>query len=171
MPSMESCWSHCYRASLLTQTCRTSSLLNSRSISVLRPQSLMLSPHLPLTPRIFHVCLLPSLPLPTNVRSSYWYDYINSQRDFLVSSWYQLNDLDISSLESPGAQTLPDPSLGNLPTSPSLQPDQQVAVAVAICRADNLRPTVQVLIQSLAGALTQHSTSFPLTAPLTKVSS
>jgi hypothetical protein len=46
-----------------------------------------------------------------------------------------------------------------------------VAVAVAICRADNLRPTVQVLIQSLAGALTQPSICFPLTAPLTKVSS
>lgn len=83
------------------------------------------------------------------------------------SSWYQLSDLDIPSLESPGVLTLPDSSL-NLPVSPSLHPDQQVAVAVAICRADNLRPTVQVLIQSLAGALTQPSISFPLTAPLTK---
>jgi hypothetical protein len=88
----------------------------------------------------------------------------------LVSSWYQLNDLDIPSLEAPGVQTLPGPSL-NLPISLSMQPDQQVAVAVAVCRADNLRPTLQVLIQSLAGALTQPSTSFPLTVPLTKVSS
>jgi len=84
------------------------------------------------------------------------------------SSWYQLNDLDIPSLEIPGVQALPDASLSNLPFSPTLHPDQQVAVAVAICRADNLRPTVQVLIQSLAGALTQPSTSFPLTASLTK---
>ncbi|KAF9648594.1 hypothetical protein BDM02DRAFT_2212669 [Thelephora ganbajun] len=84
------------------------------------------------------------------------------------SSWYQLDDLDVTSLETPGIQTMPDVSLNNLPVSPCLQPDQQVAVAVAICRADNLRPTVQVLIQSLAGALTQPSTSFPLTAPLTK---
>jgi len=37
----------------------------------------------------------------------------------------------------------------------AFKPDQQVAVAVAICRADNLRPTVQILIQSLAGALAQ----------------
>lgn len=88
----------------------------------------------------------------------------------LVPSWYQLNDLDIPSLEAPGVQTLPGASL-NLPVSLSMQPDQQVAVAVAVCRADNLRPTLQVLIQSLAGALTQSSTSFPLTAPLTKVSS
>jgi len=84
------------------------------------------------------------------------------------SSWYQLNDLDIPSPETSGVPTMPDVSLNNLPVSPSLQPDQQVAVAVAICRADNLRPTVQVLIQSLAGALTQPLTSFPLTAPLTK---
>jgi hypothetical protein len=83
-------------------------------------------------------------------------------------SWYQLDDLDIPSLDAPGVQPLPDTSLNNLPVSPSLQPDQQVAVAVAICRADNLRPTVQVLIQSLAGALTQPSTSTPLTAPFTK---
>ena len=154
------------------RTCRTSSLPNSRSLSALRPpRSLMLSQHLPLTPRTFHVCLPPSLLLPTNVCSSPWCEYISSQYDFLVSSWYQLNDLDISSLETPGAQTLPGASLGNLPVSPSLQLDQQVAVAVAICRADNLRPTVQVLIQSLAGALTQPSSSFPLTTPLTKVSS
>jgi len=83
-------------------------------------------------------------------------------------SWYQLDDLDIPSLDAPGVQPLPDTPLNNLPASPSLQPDQQVAVAVAICRADNLRPTVQVLIQSLAGALTQPSTSIPLTVPLTK---
>ena len=92
--------------------------------------------------------------------------HINS----IVPSWYQLNDLDIPSLDAPGSQTLPGPSL-NLPVSLSMQPDQQVAVAVAVCRADNLRPTLQVLIQSLAGALTQPSTSFPLAAPLTKVSS
>jgi len=85
----------------------------------------------------------------------------------LFSSWYQLDDLDIPSLETPGVQTLPDASL-NLPVSSSIRPDQQVAVAVAVCRADNLRPTLQVLIQSLAGALTQPSTSFPLTAPPTK---
>ena len=97
--------------------------------------------------------------------------HINLQCDSLVSSWYQLNDLDIPLLETLGAQTLPGVSLNNFPVSPSLQPDQQVAVAVAICRADNLRPTVQVLIQSLAGALTQPSTSFSLAAPLTKVSS
>lgn len=83
------------------------------------------------------------------------------------SSWYQLDGLDIPSLETPGVQTLPVASL-NVPVSPSMQPDQQVAVAVAVCRADNLRPTLQVLIQSLAGALTHPSTSFPLTAPLTK---
>ena len=88
----------------------------------------------------------------------------------LVSSWYQLDDLDIPLLETPGVQTLPGASL-NLPAPPSMQPDQQVAVAVAVCRADNLRPTLQVLIQSLAGALTQPSPSFPLTSPLTKVSS
>jgi len=81
------------------------------------------------------------------------------------SPWYQLNGLNIPSLETSGVQTLPDAFL-NLPVSPNLQPDQQVAVAVAVCRADNLRPTVQVLIQSLAGALTQSS--FPLTAPATK---
>ena len=97
--------------------------------------------------------------------------YVNSHTIPLVPSWYQLDDLDIPLLETPGAQTLPDTSLGNLAVSPGLQPDQQVAVAVAICRADNLRPTVQVLIQSLAGALTQPSICFPLTAPLTKVSS
>ena len=96
---------------------------------------------------------------------------MNSQCGSLVSSWYQLSDLDIPSLEAPDVQALPGPSLTDLPVSLSLQPDQQVAVAVAICRADNLRPTVQVLIQSLAGALIQPSTSFPLTAPLTKVSS
>lgn len=79
--------------------------------------------------------------------------------------WYQLDGLDIPSLETLGVQTLPDASL-NLPISPSLQPDQHVAVAVAVCRAGDLRPTVQVLIQSLAGALTQPS--FPLTAPVTK---
>jgi hypothetical protein len=83
-------------------------------------------------------------------------------------SWYQLNDLDIPSLETPDVQNLTDPSPNDLPVSLSLQPDQQVAVAVAICRADNLRPTVQVLIQSLAGALTQPSTAFPLASPLTK---
>lgn len=88
----------------------------------------------------------------------------------LVSSWYQLDDLDIPLLETPRVQTLPVASL-NLPVSPSMQPDQQVAVAVAVCRADNLRPTLQVLIQSLAGALTQSTTSFPLTVPITKVSS
>ena len=85
----------------------------------------------------------------------------------LVAPWYQLDGLDIPSLETLGVQTLPDASL-NLPISPSLQPDQHVAVAVAVCRAGDLRPTVQVLIQSLAGALTQPS--FPLTAPVTKVS-
>jgi hypothetical protein len=79
--------------------------------------------------------------------------------------WYQLNGLNIPSLEASGIQTLPDAFL-NLPASPTLQPDHQVAVAVAVCRADNLRPTVQVLIQSLAGALSQSS--FPLTAPVTK---
>lgn len=84
------------------------------------------------------------------------------------SSWYQLNDLDIPLVETPDVQTLPGASLDSLPVSPNLQPDQQVAVAVAVCRADNLRPTVQVLIQSLAGALAQHSTSFPLTSPITK---
>lgn len=89
--------------------------------------------------------------------------------DSPVSSWYQLDGLDIPSLGTPGVQTQPGASL-NLPVSQSLQPDQQVAVAVAVCRADNLRPTLQVLIQSLAGALIQPSTSFPLTAPLTKVS-
>ena len=87
----------------------------------------------------------------------------------IVSSWYQLNGLDIPSLGTPGVQTLPGAS-PNLPVSPSMQPDQQVAVAVAVCRADNLRPTLQILIQSLAGAFTQPSTSFPLTVPLTKVS-
>ena len=87
----------------------------------------------------------------------------------LVSSWYQLSTLDVPSLGTPGVQPLPDTSL-DLHVSPSLQPDQQVAVAVAVCRADNLRPTVQVLIQSLAGALTQPSTSFSVTAPITKVS-
>lgn len=131
----------------------------------------MRRPHLPLTPPTFHVShLLPSLLLPTNVCGSSWYVYANSQFHSLVSSWYQLNDLDIPLLETPCAQTLSDASLINLPVSPSLQPDQQVAVAVAICRADNLRPTVQVLIQSLAGALTQPTTSSPLTAPLVKVS-
>jgi len=84
------------------------------------------------------------------------------------SSWYQLNELDIPSLETPGSQIPPDAFLSGLPVSPNSQPDQQVAVAVAICRADNLRPTVQVLIQSLAGALALPSASFPLTAPLTK---
>lgn len=168
---MESCWSRCCRAFLHIRTCRTSSHQNSRSLSVLRPpRSLTLRPHLLLTLRTFRVCLLPSLLLPTNVCSSSWYVYANSRSDPLVSSWYQLSDLDIPSLEAPGVQTLPDPSLNNLPVSSSMQPDQQVAVAVAICRADNLRPTVQVLIQSLAGALTQSSISFPLTAPLTKVS-
>jgi len=83
------------------------------------------------------------------------------------SSWYQLNDLHIPSLDTSCVQTLPDASL-NLPVPPNLQPDQQVAVAVAICRADNLRPTVQVLIQSLAGALTQLPASSPLTATLAK---
>lgn len=87
----------------------------------------------------------------------------------LVSSWYQLDGLDIPSLGTPGVQTLPVASI-NVPLSQSMQPDQQVAVAVAVCRADNLRPTLQVLIQSLAGALTHPSTSFPLTSPLTKVS-
>jgi len=169
---MESCWSHCYRGSPPTRTCRTSSPRSSRSPSVLRPpRSLTVRLHPPLTLRIFHVCPPRSLLLPTNVRSSFYHVYVSSQCGSLVSSWYQLNDLDIPSLGAAGVQTLPDPPLTDLPVSLSLQPDQQVAVAVAICRADNLRPTVQVLIQSLAGALTQPSTSFPLTAPLTKVSS
>jgi len=43
----------------------------------------------------------------------------------------------------------------------AFKPDQQVAVAVAICRADNLRPTVQILIQSLAGALAQSPSLSP----------
>jgi hypothetical protein len=43
----------------------------------------------------------------------------------------------------------------------AFRPDQQVAVAVAICRADNLRPTVQILIQSLAGALAQPPSPSP----------
>ena len=97
--------------------------------------------------------------------------YASLRRDSLVSSWYQLNDLDIPLLETPGVQTLSEASLNDSTASLGLHPDQQVAVAVAVCRADNLRPTVQVLIQSLAGALTQPSTSFPLAAPLTKVSS
>lgn len=127
--------------------------------------------HPPLTPRTSHVChLLPLLLPPTNVRDSSWDVYVNSQCDPIVFSWYQLDDLDIPSLDAPGVQPLSETSLNNLPASPSLQPDQQVAVAVAICRADNLRPTVQVLIQSLAGALTQPSTSIPMTVPLTKVS-
>jgi hypothetical protein len=70
--------------------------------------------------------------------------------------------MDIPVSESTSGRTSPalssdgNPSISslNVPRG-SFHPDQQVAVAVAICRADNLRPTVQILIQSLAGALAQ----------------
>jgi hypothetical protein len=81
--------------------------------------------------------------------------------------WPEAKDFDMPALDSPTQGPTSDrisPALysdSNLTISSldvqqgSFPPDQQVAVAVAICRADNLRPTLQILIQSLAGALAQ----------------
>lgn len=95
------------------------------------------------------------------------------------SLWTELKDFDLSTfdyssqrsssgLESPTLSS-DGSSVNNLGVQQGdFQPDQQVAVAVAICRADNLRPTVQVLIQSLAGALVQPVAPSPLSSSASK---
>jgi len=85
----------------------------------------------------------------------------------IPSLWPQVKDpdtpaIDIPTQRSTNCRASPalsfdgNPFLSQLNVQQgSFHPDQQIAVAVAICRADNLRPTVQILIQSLAGALAQ----------------
>jgi len=87
--------------------------------------------------------------------------------------WPQVQDhdmsaMDVSTQRPTSCQTSPalsfdgNPSIGQPNAQQgSFHPDQQIAVAVAICRSDNLRPTVQILIQSLAGALAQPVASAP----------
>lgn len=87
----------------------------------------------------------------------------------IPSLWSDLKDCDLLSSVAPeqsSGRTSPSVSTSDYPSFHGLnipegafKPDQQIAVAVAICRADNLRPTVQILIQSLAGALAQPFTS------------
>jgi len=98
----------------------------------------------------------------------------------IPSLWSGVDSFDIPTMDMPAqgstsGRTSPTPSfnnhisLANL-ASPQrfLPPDQQIAVAVAICRADNLRPTVQILIQSLAGALAQPVTPAPSSSSSSK---
>ena len=84
--------------------------------------------------------------------------------------------MDVSTQRQTSCQTPPVLSFDGSPSigQPNAQqgtfhPDQQIAVAVAICRADNLRPTVQILIQSLAGALAQPIVSGAPSCSSTKV--
>jgi hypothetical protein len=89
--------------------------------------------------------------------------------------WPQVKDFDMPATDVPAQRSTsgrtspalsPDgnPSISQLNVQQgSFHPDQQIAVAVAICRADNLRPTVQILIQSLAGALAQSVAPSPST--------
>jgi hypothetical protein len=97
------------------------------------------------------------------------------------SLWSGVDSFNIPTMDMPAqgstsGRTSPTPSfnnnisLANLASPQSfLPPDQQIAVAVAICRADNLRPTVQILIQSLAGALAQPVTPAPSSSSSSKV--
>jgi len=98
----------------------------------------------------------------------------------ISSLWPQADDFAVSSMDILAHGSTSDPISPNLtsndkiPTaSPDasqsyLRSDQQIAVAVAICHPHNLRPTIQILVQSLAGAFAQPVSPSPSSSSSSK---